>query len=245
MSPLRRALDSPYLELALGLILFVAGMLEIRDIILVKMPNKGPMLPHAAATLGAALVLRSLPGIFLGLELADKALAGVTLRPGLAFLDRIAHSHAADLAMGIILLAAGAADLADILASGRAVPVLNTDLGAVVFGLAPALNAFLALYKGARRIDRERPERLLDRAVKNPVVQTLAGLMMLAGGAAEMWTAAHERLAPLHGAPLSGALALLGLFGLLTGLPGLYEGLRILSRRRAGPAQAEGTENQD
>jgi len=231
---MRRILDSPRLELAVGLILLIAGFMEIRDVIMVQMPNRGPMLPHAAATVGAALVLRSLPGIFLGLEIADRAIQGVTFRPALAFLDALAHSHAADLCMGVILLAAGTADLADIILSGRALPYLNSASGAVVFGLAPALNAFLALYKGASRIDRERPARLLDRAVKNPGVQCAAGLFMLAGGALEIWAPIHESFPPGHGPALSGGLAALGLFGLITGLPGVYEGLKALTGGR-GP----------
>jgi len=229
MKALRRILDSPLLELSVGLILLVAGFMEIHDIIMVKMPNRGPMLPHAAATVGAALVLRSLPGIFLGLEIADKAFQGVTLRPALSFLDGVAHSHAADLCIGVILLAAGAADLLDIIASGRALPVLNTASGAAAFGLAPILNAFLAVYKGVGRIDRERPARLLDRAVKNPAVQCAAGLLMLLGGSLEIWAAYHESVVPGHGAALPGGLAVLGLFGLVTGLPGIYEGLKALT----------------
>lgn len=234
---LRRILDSPCAELAVGLILLTAGILEIRDVISQRMPNTGSMLPHAAATVGAALILRSLPGMFLGLEIADKALQGVTLRPALGFLDRIAHSHAADLTMGLILIGAGAADLADIVAAGRILPVLSSASGAVAFGLAPALNAFLALYKGARRIDRERaalPKLFplpfwLDRAVRNPAVQACAGGLMLCGGAWEVWEAAHGGAMPQNGAGLSGGLAVLGLYGLLSGLPGIYEGLKALA----------------
>lgn len=237
MNTLRRLLDSPYAELAVGLVLLVAGFLEIRDVILVRMPNTGSMMPHAAATLGAALILRSLPGMFLGLEIADKAFQGVTLRPALNVLDRMAHSHAVDLTMGLILMGAGAADLVDIAVSGRALPVLTSASGAVAFGLAPALNAFLALYKGAKRIDRERatlpklfPLPLwLDRAVKNPAVQAVAGALMLCGGAWEMWEGTHAHIDAAHGAGLSGGLAVLGLYGLLSGLPGVYEGMKALA----------------
>lgn len=237
MNTLRRLLDSPYTELAVGLVLLGAGFLEIRDVILVRMPNTGSMMPHAAATLGAALILRSLPGMFLGLEIADKAFQGVTLRPALNVLDRMAHSHAVDLTMGLILLGAGAADLVDIAVSGRALPLLGSASGAVAFGLAPALNAFLALYKGAKRIDRERaalPERFplpfwLDRAVKNPGVQAAAGALMLCGGTWEMWEGAHAHMGAAHGAGLSGGLSALGLYGLLSGLPGVYEGMKALA----------------
>lgn len=242
MNTLRRMLDSPFVELAVGLVLLVAGVLEIRDVILVRMPNTGSMMPHAAATLGAALILRSLPGMFLGLEIADKAFQGVTLRPGLDVLDRMAHSHAVDLSMGFILMGAGAADLVDIAVSGRALPLLGSASGAVAFGLAPALNAFLALYKGAKRIDRERaalPKLFplpfwLDRAVKNPAVKACAGALMLSGGAWEVWEAwegASAHIGAAHGAGLSGGLAALGLYGLLSGLPGVYEGMKAL----AGP----------
>lgn len=239
MNTLRRMLDSPLAELAVGLVLLVAGILEIRDVILVRMPNTGSMLPHAAATLGAALILRSLPGMFLGLEIADKAFQGVTLRPALGVLDRMAHSHAVDLTMGIILMGAGAADLADIAVSGRALPLPGSAVGAVAFGLAPVLNAFLALYKGAKRIDRERaalPKLFplpfwLDRAVKTPAVQACAGALMLCGGAWEIWEGTSARIGAAHGAGLSGGLAALGLYGLLSGLPGVYEGLKAL----AGP----------
>lgn len=153
MPTLRRLLASPHLELAVGLILLAAGLMEIRDIILVKMPNQGPMLPHAAATVGAALILRSLPGMFLGLEIIDRGVQGVSLTPAFAFLDRLAHSHAVDLFMGVVLVGAGLGDLIAIIASGGALPGVmgvNTATGAMVFGLAPAVNALLALYKGAR-----------------------------------------------------------------------------------------------
>jgi hypothetical protein len=49
MVALRRFLDAPLTELAVGLVLLAAGLLELRDILLVKLPNKGPMPPHAAA----------------------------------------------------------------------------------------------------------------------------------------------------------------------------------------------------
>jgi len=196
------------------------------------MPNRGPMLPHAAATVGLALALRSLPGVFLGLELADKAVQGLPVRPALAWLDRLAHCHAADIAMGVILMASGLADLADLLLSGRALPVCNTASGAALFGLAPLVNAFLALYKGAGRLDREPPRlipaRLLDRAVKNPWVQCAAGLCLLAGGLSELWAAWRDKAALAHAAGLPDALALLGLFALVSGLPGVYLGLRAL-----------------
>ncbi|MFP5222619.1 MAG: hypothetical protein ACLGSA_10050 [Acidobacteriota bacterium] len=237
MNTLRSILDSPYAELAVGLVLLASGILEIRDVILVRMPNTGSMMPHAAATLGAALVLRSLPGMFLGLEIADKALQGVTLRPALGLLDRMAHSHAADLTMGVILMGAGAADLVDIALAGRVAPAVGSAAGAVAFGLVPALNALLALYKGAKRVDREGavlPKALalpfwLDRAVKNSGVQAAAGALMLCGGAWEIWEAAHAHPAAPYGAGLSGGLAVLGLYGLLSGLPGMYEGFRALS----------------
>lgn len=232
MSTLRRVLDHPFTELAVGLVLLVAGLLELRDIILVKMPNKGPMLPHAAATIGAALVLRSLPGMFLGFEIADKAFQGVTLRPALAFLDRLAHCHAVDLFMGVILIVAGAADLIDIVASGVAPLALNSLSGAVAFGLAPLVNAFLAFYKGFKRLDQERPSFFMDRAVKNPWVQTSAGTLMLGGGFAEIWATLQGGHAFGHSLTLPGGLAILGLFGLLSGLPGIYLGLKALTAPR-------------
>jgi len=230
--PRRRLLDSPWLELAVGLVLLAAGLLELRAIILVQLPNKGPMLPHAAATVGLALVLRSLPGVFLGLELADKAVQGLPVRPALAWLDDLAHSHAADIAMGVILMASGAADLADLVFSGRALGLLNTASGAALFGLAPLVNAFLALYKGAARLDREHPRlvpaRLLDRAVRNPWVQSAAGGLLLAGGLSDLWAAWSGHSLPARMAGLPDALALLGLFSLLSGLPGVYLGLKAL-----------------
>lgn len=232
MNTLRRILDHPFTELAVGLVLLVAGLLELRDIILVKMPNKGPMLPHAAATIGAALVLRSLPGMFLGFEIADKAFQGVTLRPALAFLDRLAHCHAVDLFMGVILISAGAADLIDIMVSGVSPMAASSVSGAVAFGLAPLINAFLAFYKGFKRLDYERPSLFLDRAVKNPWVQSCAGILMLGGGLAEIWSTLQGGHAFGHSLALPGGLAVLGLFGLLSGLPGIYLGLKALTAPR-------------
>lgn len=55
---------------------------------------------------------------------------------------------------------------------------------------------------------------------------------MFLGGAAEMWASWHEKIVPGvsgTGAGLCGGLAVLGLFGLLTGLPGVYEGIKALS----------------
>jgi len=149
----------------------------------------------------------------------------------------MAHSHAVDLSMGLILVGAGAADLVDIALSGRALPLLGSASGAVAFGLAPALNAFLALYKGVKRIDRERaslpkPFPLpfwLDRAVKNPALQACAGALMLCGGAWEIWEGASAHVGAPHGVGLSGGFAALGLYGLLSGLPGVYEGLKALA----------------
>jgi hypothetical protein len=232
MNVLRRILDHPATELAVGLVLLIAGLLELRDIILVKMPNQGPMLPHAAATIGAALILRSLPGMFLGFEIADKAFQGVTLRPALAFLDRLAHCHAVDLFMGVILVVAGAADLIDIIVSGVAPMAVSSLSGAVAFGLAPLINAFLAFYKGFKRLDRERPSLFLDRAVKNPWVQTSAGALMLSGGIAEIWSTLQGGHAFGHSLALPGGFAVLGLFGLLSGLPGIYLGLKALTAPR-------------
>jgi hypothetical protein len=235
MNTLRRFLDSPFTELAVGLVLLAAGLLELRDILLVKIPGKGPLLPHAAAAIGTALVLRSLPGMFLGLEIADKAFQAIALRPALAFLDRLAHCHAMDLCMGVILIVAGAADLIDTIASGRNLPALNITYGAIVFGLAPFLNTFLALYKGVMRIDREYPVRLMDRAVQNPWVQFSAGLLMLGGGLAELWTTLQGDHAFGHRLTLSGGFAVIGLFALLSGLPGIYLGLRtLLDASRSG-----------
>lgn len=229
MTALRRFLDSPITELAVGLVLLAAGILELRDIFLVKLPGQGPMLPHATAVFGTALILRSLPGMFLGLEITDTALQGVALRPALAILDRFAHSHAVDLFMGGLLLVAGAADLIDILVSGRIVPALSTVTGAMAFGLAPFLNMFVVFYKGLKRIDREHPARLLDRAVHNPVVQVAAGLIMLGGGMAEFWATLQGNHAFGHSLALPGGLTILGLFGLLSGLPGVYLGLKTLT----------------
>jgi hypothetical protein len=232
MSLLRRILDHPFTELAVGLVLLVAGLLELRDIILVKMPNQGPMLPHAAATIGAALILRSLPGMFLGFEIADKAFQGVTIRPALAFLDRLAHCHAMDMSMGVILVVAGTADLIDIVASGVDLLTVSSLSGAVAFGLAPLINAFLAFYKGFKRFDRERPSYLLDRAVHNPWVQSSAGVLMLGGGLTEIWATLQGGHAFGHSLALPGGFAVLGLFGLLSGLPGIYLGLKALAAPR-------------
>ncbi|GFK95985.1 hypothetical protein NNJEOMEG_03859 [Fundidesulfovibrio magnetotacticus] len=232
MNPTRPSpLDSPWLELAVGLILLAAGFAELREIIARHMPNQGPMLPHAAATVGLAMALRSLPGIFLGLELADKAVAGLSARPALAWLDALAHCRAADLAMGVILMAAGLADLGDLAASG--LPALNSASGAALFGAAPLLDALLALVKGAGRVGSEVPGLgLLRRATANPWVRAGAGLALLAGGLWELWTAWSANLAG-HRPALPGALSALGLFGLVTGLPGVYLGLRALAGAQA------------
>lgn len=228
MNSLRRFLAAPVTELAVGLVLMAAGFLELRDIFLVKIPGKGALLPHAAAAIGTALILRSLPGMFLGLEIADKAFQTVSLRSTLTLLDRLAHSHAVDLCMGIILIGAGAADLIDVIVSGESLPTLHITYGAMLFGLAPFLNTGLAFYKGLRRIDREYPVHLMDRAVHNPWIQFWAGCILFGGGVTEFVATLKGDHAFGHRLPLSGGFAVIGLFALLSGLPGIYLGLRTL-----------------
>ena len=232
MNRLQRILTHPLAEIVVGLVLLVAGMLEIRDVIAVKLPDKGPMLPHALAFFGAGMILRSLPSMFLGLEIVRQALPAVLHNQLEQAVDRLTHSHAASLVMGSILIAAGAADLIDILAQGGPVQLMNSASGAIMFGLAPTVNALLALYKGLRRVDRGRPFRLLDRAVSTPWLQSLAGAAMLACGLAEMWEGFHQPHAPGNGPALQQSLAVLGLYALLSGLPGVFEGLRQLTARR-------------
>ncbi len=232
MNRLHRILTHPLTELVVGCVLLVAGMLEIRDIIAVKLPNKGPMLPHAVAFLGAAMILRSLPSMFLGLEIVRQALpAALHNQLGLE-VDRLTHSHAVSLFMGLILIAAGAADLADMLAQGEPLKLLSSASGAIIFGLAPVINALLALYKGLSRVESEHPFRLLDRAVNTPWLQSGAGAAMLLCGLAEMWDGLHRPHALGNGPALQQSLAVLGLFALLSGLPGVFEGLRQLTARR-------------
>lgn len=228
MDILRRFLDAPAIELVVGLVLLLAGLLELRDIVLVKLPGRGHQLPAAAAAIGAALVLRSLPGMFLGLELADTGLKR------LAVFDRLAHSHLADLAMGCILIAAATADGLDFVLSRGRLPLCSTDTVAIAFGLVPVGDMLLAFYRGVGRIDREVPARLLDRAAHNPWLRLVAGLFLLAGGVSEFVATLAGDHAFGHSLALPGGFVVVGLFAVLSGLPGLYLGLRTLAGSRSG-----------
>jgi hypothetical protein len=233
MRALQRFFDSPATELVVGVVLLAAGLLELRDIVLVKLPARGPLLPPAAAVIGAALVLRSLPGMFLGLEIADTGIRGLAARPVLLAVDRLAHCHLADLAMGVILIVAATADLIDVIASGRVLPICNTASGTIAFGLVPFGNTFLAYYRGVGRIDREHPARLLDRAEHNPWLRELAGILLLGGGGAEFGAVLAGDHAFGHSLALPGGLAVTGLFAVLSGLPGIYLGFKALAGTRS------------
>ena len=228
MNTLQRVLQHPLTELCVGLTLLVSGLLEMREVMLVKLPSRGPMAPHALALLGAALTARSLPAFFLGLDFVRQALPadqhGFLTRE----LDRLTHCHAAALTMGAILVASGLADLVDLAAQPGAVWPINSATGILALGLAPAANALIAIYKGLRGVDDARPFHPLDRAVHNPWVQGLAGAVMLLGGLAELLAAAGGHHVLGYGPRLSRAVAVLGLFGLSQALPGIYLGLRAL-----------------
>ena len=96
------------------------------------------------------------------------------------------------------------------------------------------VNALIAIYKGMRWVDGQKPFRLLDRAVQNPWVQGAAGSVMLLGGLAEIgaWASGAHVLG--YGAGIGRATAVLGLFGLTQALPSIYLGLRQLCRLPAG-----------
>lgn len=226
MGMVRRVLDAPGIELLVGLVLLASGALELRDIMLVELPGRGKLLPAAAAAIGIALVLRSLPGLFLGLELADRGLRGLTI------LDRLAHSRLVDLAMGVILIVAATADLVDLLVSNPTLPYCNTNTAAIVFGLVPFGDMLLAFYRGVGRIDREVPARLLDRAAHNPWLRVGAGFFLLAGGVTEFMATLAGNHALGHSLALPGGFAVVGLFAVLSGLPGVYLGLRTLADNR-------------
>jgi hypothetical protein len=226
---LKRLLNHPLTELGVGLMLVLSGTLELGDVMLVKLPNRGPLLPHALLLLGAGLVLRSLPAIFIGLDFIRQALPAAMHNTFSVTLNRLTHCHAVGLTMGLILIVSGLADIADTIIQGGGFFLFSSASGAVAFGLAPAINALIALYKGLRCVDRAHSFSLLDRAVQNPWVQGLAGLFMLCGGMAEIWAATTGRAAMGYGVKLSRAMAILGLFGLLMALPGIYLGLRNLS----------------
>ena len=234
---LQRILNHPWCEFAVGLILVLTGAAELWASLRDKLPWSGLTLHHAVIVLGATIVLRSLPGLFLGVEFLDDAsprLKGKNNR-ALRGLDKIARSHAMDLAMGGILVVAGVADLLDNLAQGRTLFRLNPDYGVIAFGLAPFLNAFIALFKGLWRLDRERallPTAalwgLLDRAVKNPYITFVVGLIMLASGLAEAGATLTEDLFVTQNIKLVHGLLLFGTYGVINALPEVFLGLRFI-----------------
>ncbi|GAB6036997.1 hypothetical protein JCM15519_15560 [Fundidesulfovibrio butyratiphilus] len=228
MNLLQRVLHHPLTELCVGLALLISGLLEMREIMLVKLPNRGPMAPHALALLGAALIARSLPAFFLGLDFVRQALPAELHGFLVRGLDRLTHCHAAALTMGLILVASGLADLVDLAAQPGAVWPINSAAGILALGLAPAIDALIAIYKGLRGVDNARPFHLLDRAVQNPWTRGLAGAAMLLGGLAELFAASSGHHLLGYGPRISRATAVLGLFGLGQALPGIYLGLRAL-----------------
>lgn len=234
---LQRILNHPWCEFAVGLILVLTGVAELWASLRDKLPWTGLRLHHAVILLGATIVLRSLPGLFLGVEFLDDA--SPRLKGGnnrlLRSLDRIARSHAMDLTMGGILVVAGVADLLDSLAQGRTLFRLNADYGVIAFGLAPFLNAFIALFKGLWRLDRERallPTAalwgLLDRAVKNPYLTLVVGLIMVGSGLAEAGATLTEDLFVTPNIKLVHGLILFGTYGIMNALPELFIGLKLL-----------------
>lgn len=236
---LKQLLDNPWCEFVVGLILLLSGAVELWASFRDKLPWGGLRLHHTVIILGGAIVLRSLPAMFLGLEFVDEAAAGVRSRyhTVLRGLDQIARSHAMDLFVGAILVVGGLADLLSHLNRAGTLFRLNVSYGVIAFGLAPFLNAFVALFKGLKRLDRERgllPRvaryGLLDRAVKNPYIGIAAGLIMVGSGLMEVWATLTQKLVFPHGIILVHSLLLFGTFGLLNALPELFLGLRQLFR---------------
>ena len=248
---LQRILNHPWCEFAVGLILVLTGAAELWASLRDKLPWSGLRLHHAVILLGATIVLRSLPGLFLGVEFVDDA--SPRLQGGhnrlLRGLDRVARSHAMDLFMGGILVVAGVADLLDSLAQGRTLFRLNADWGVIAFGLAPFLNAFIALFKGLWRLDRERallPTAalwgLLDRAVKNPYITFVVGLIMVASGLAEAAATLTEDLFVTQNIKLVHGLILFGTYGIMNALPELFIGLRFILRGILPKYETDGPE---
>lgn len=240
LSRLQRVLNNPWCEFLVGLILFLTGLATLVEALRNKIPVAGVQFHHVVIFLGGAVVFRSLPAMFLGLEFLDEASPRLHdgSRPALRALDRIARSHCMDLLVGGILVAVGAADLATNLARDPVLFRLNANYGVIAFGLAPFLNAFIALYKGLHRIDRETgllPEPaawkfLLDRVVKNPYVTFTTGLIMLGSGALEVAATLSENLVITRDLRLLHSLILFGTFGILNALPEVFLGLRQILR---------------
>jgi hypothetical protein len=234
---LKRLLNHPWCEFAVGLILVLTGAAALWASLRDRLPVSGLTPPHAVLLLGATIVLRSLPGLFLGVEFIDEASPCLKGRNNwlLRALDKIARSHAMDLFTGGILVVAGVADLLDNLAQGRTLFRLNADWGVIAFGLAPFLNALVALFKGLWRIDRERallPTAalwgLLDRAVQNPCITFTAGVIMVASGLAEAGATLTEDLFVTRNLKLVHSLILFGTYGILNALPEVFLGLRFM-----------------
>lgn len=227
-------MDNPWLEFAVGMILLITGLLELVETLRARIPVVGLGLHHAVLFLGGAIVLRSLPALFLGVEFVDDAAPRLEGRdkPVLRFLDRIARSHAMDLFVGGVLVVIGVTDaiynVAEIGGQWR----WNVSYGVIAFGLAPFLNSFLALFIGLKRLDRERrllPDPkfwgLLGRAMKNPYITFSAGLIMVGSGVAELTATLSENLALGHNQELVHSLILFGTYGILNAMPEVFKGL--------------------
>ena len=231
----KKIMDNPWLECLVGLILLVAGLLEVVEALRAKIPVVGLRLHHAVLFLGGSIVLRSLPALFLGVEFVDDAAPRLEKgdKPLLRYLDRLARSHAMDLFVGGVLVVIGVTDAIYNVAEIRGQWRLNVSYGVIAFGLAPFLNAFIALFIGLKRLDRERrllPDPklwgLLGRAMKNPYITFTAGLIMVGSGLAELVATLSENLVVGHNLELVHSLMLFGTFGILNALPELFKGLR-------------------
>jgi len=234
---LKRLLNHPWCEFAVGLILVLTGAAELWASLRDKLPVSGLSLHHAVVLLGTTIVLRSLPGLFLGVEFIDEASPRLKGRNNwlLRALDKIARSHAMDLFTGGILVVVALADLLDNLVQGRTLFRLNADWGVLAFGLAPFFNAFIALFKGLWRLDQEHSLLpgttlwgLLDRAVKNPYITFTAGLILVGSGVAEASATLTEDLIISPNIRLVHGLILFGTYGLLNALPEVFIGLKLL-----------------
>lgn len=234
---LQRLLNHPWCELLVGLILVLTGLAELWASLRHKIPLSGPLLHHAVIILGTTIVLRSLPGLFLGVEFIDDASPRLKGRHNrlLWGLDRVARSHLMDLFVGGILVVAALADLLDNLVQGRTLFRLNADWGVLAFGLAPFFNAFIALFKGLWRLDQEHSLLpgatlwgLLNRAVKNPYITFTAGLILVGSGVAEASATLTEDLVISPKIRLVHGLILFGTYGLLNALPEVFIGLKLL-----------------
>lgn len=239
-SKLHRFVRHPAVEAVVGLLVLGASVAEL---LFSMEEGAAANMGQAGVLLGGMLLIRAAPSLFLGVELLDEAERDahlpVSKKGPLHWLDSIAHSRGLDLLAGGILVAVGFGGVIESTRVEGTAAGMRVNLGILAFGLAPFVDALIALFKGFRRLDREggamaSPVRgfavfaLFDRVMKNCVVWFAAGALMLGGGVFEFVEFLHLEVGGKH-FHLSAAMLTLGAYTVASALPELYEGLRLLA----------------